>query len=66
MPTKAKPTTSNASADDLRMLPIEEVALRLGMSTRTVERLSASGATDYEDISAPPWRPRRPSQAMDG
>jgi hypothetical protein len=39
---KAKPTET-PSADDLRMMRVEEVAARMGWTVRTLERLSASG-----------------------
>jgi predicted DNA-binding transcriptional regulator AlpA len=42
MSAKTKPT-STANVEDLRMLRVEEVAARMGWSTRTLERLCASG-----------------------
>jgi hypothetical protein len=44
MATKKDATpTSNAIADDLRMLRLEEVAARMGWSVRSLERLCADG-----------------------
>ena len=40
---KAKPAQTPSSADDLRMMRVEEVAARMGWTVRTLERLSASG-----------------------
>lgn len=41
--TKALKASVASGSDDLRILRVEEVASRMGWSTRTVERLSASG-----------------------